>query len=143
MFLCNSTVFHCLALLFAQLLAQAIFVNYVVDKKNTDIIQFRFTVLNKKFNIQKKLKTLQNQLNFTFLHLKLTIGVLKIITLLGSQRSSVGNMLGCGLVGPQFKFLGGKKNAYSIYSFLISSCGMDQIINLRLIATVPICGLAG
>jgi hypothetical protein len=31
-FLYNKAVFHCLALLLAQLLAQAIIANYVVDK---------------------------------------------------------------------------------------------------------------
>jgi hypothetical protein len=37
-----------LALLRAELLAQAIFVNFVVDKNPTVIIKLRFTELNKK-----------------------------------------------------------------------------------------------
>jgi hypothetical protein len=53
----------------------------VVDKNPTDITKVRFTELNKKFNKYKNSKILQNQLNLTFLHLKLTISVLTIIKL--------------------------------------------------------------
>jgi hypothetical protein len=42
--------FHSLALLFAQLLAQAKIVNYVVDKNSTDRMKFRFTELKKNIN---------------------------------------------------------------------------------------------
>jgi hypothetical protein len=58
----------------------------MVDKNPTDIIKFRFTMLIKKSTFRKKLKTSQNQLNLAFLHLELTISILKTITLLQNMK---------------------------------------------------------
>jgi hypothetical protein len=58
----------------------------VGDKNPTDLIKFWFIELNKKFRKNNQ-KTLQNQLNFTFLHLKLTVSGLKIIALLQYMNS--------------------------------------------------------
>jgi hypothetical protein len=78
-------------MLLAQLLAQAIIVNYVVDKNPKDTLKFRITDMNKKLNTKKKSKNFTEPTKFNFLHLKLTISVLKSIKLLQNRKNNYFN----------------------------------------------------